>query len=94
MDQAEPEGEDVLGDFRERCPDSALDRHVRLPAARLAEVQFETRAVSAADVAVITDEFVRTPESGAPSSTTSNYAKPTAGAALKAMGQQWVRQER
>ena len=90
VDQAEPESKDVPGDFRERRPDSALDCHVRLSTTRVAEVQFETRALSAADVAIITDEFVRAPESGAPISTTSNYAKPTAGAALKAMGQQWA----
>lgn len=88
VDQAELEGEDVPGDFRERCADSTLDRNVRLSAARMAEVQIKAWAVSAADVAIITTEFVRTAESGTPISTTSNYAKPTAGAALKAMGQQ------
>jgi len=37
-----------------------------LPTARVAEVQIEARVVSAADVAVITDEFVRAQESGTP----------------------------
>ena len=64
---------------------------MRLPTARVAEVQIEARVVSAANVAIITDEFVRAQESGTLISTTSNYAKPTDGAALKAMGQQWVR---
>jgi len=33
-----------------------------LPAARVAEVQIEARSVRAADVSIITDEFVRAPE--------------------------------
>jgi len=68
-----------------------MDRHVCLPAARVAEVQIEARTVSAADFAIFTDEFVRAPEPRTSISTTSNYAKPTAGATLKAMGQQWAR---
>ncbi len=52
----------TLARVNEEQPHSALDRHVCLPAARVAEVQIEARTVGAADVAIITDEFVRAPE--------------------------------
>jgi len=51
---ASPEGKDVLGDFREHRTDSALDCHLSLSVARMAEVQFKDRTVYAAGVALKT----------------------------------------